>query len=140
LLGCGITQPKYVDYSGGTGTATAAATRTDTTTATGTGTDDACAQEALALFTEQVGGSVDATCATASCHALTAIQGQALKAGDHETNRRRLLAYTGGVASKLFDKISLNGQTHGGGDRSDALPLANIEAWLDKEAECNATP
>lgn len=136
LLGCGITQPKYVDYSDGTGTATGSGTGTGT----GTGASSPCAQEALTLFTAEIGGILDATCATSSCHALTSIQGEPLKAGDHAGNRDQLLAYTGGVASKLFDKISLNGQTHGGGDKSGALPLATIEAWLDKEAECNATP
>jgi hypothetical protein len=124
LAGCGITQPKYVDHGDGS-TSTAAATELSE-----------CEKTALATFTSTMQPVVGATCATASCHQLTQVEGATLSSSDAAKNRAQLLKFTGTSAATLFDKISLSGQTHGGGDQSGALPLATIEAWTSQEAAC----
>lgn len=145
LVGCGLVQPKFVNYSNKTGTSggpsTANATQVGTSAGTevATETDSAC----LEVFGELIAPAINDSCAVSGCHAVVAIPkqgGQSLQAGNDARNRAQLLAYSGGIATKLFNKISQNGQSHGGGDKSGTLPLVNIEAWLAKEAECNATP
>lgn len=124
VLGCGITTPKYVDYTdAGTGTSG------------GGDTNSACAQEALELFQGEVGKAAAQTCASKSCHQTTPIGGQQLKSDDDSVNRKVLKAYNGSTGTKLFNKIS--GGSHGGGDQSSAMPEASISTWLAKEAECD---
>jgi hypothetical protein len=123
LAACGITQPKYVDHdeSGDTDTSTP---------------PTACETAALQAFQSGMQPVVAATCATAGCHLLTTVEGEALSASDASKNRAQLLKFSGGSADTLFNKISQSGQTHGGGDQSGALPKATIETWTAKEAAC----
>ena len=145
VLGCGLIQPRYLNYADKTAIKTNVTTsHTSDVTNGGDAAGSAPSNPAcVQAYTEIMAPVVDRTCAIAGCHVVVAIPksgGQHLQAGDHARNRKQLLAYTGNVSTKLYNKISQKGQAHGGGDKSSALPLALIESWLTKEAECNATP
>lgn len=132
-VSCGIAESKYVNYQ---------EVVTDTETSTTTDTAPAlteCQTEALSLFTSGVNGNLVASCAVNGCHNATGvpISGQNLDPDSVDTNYTVIKAYTGTDANTLFDKLSGN-PSHGGGDRSSDLPLAGIQAWTDKEAECAA--
>jgi hypothetical protein len=125
VLGCGISQPKYINYTDdGTGTAP------------GTVTSSAECIAAQAAFDAQVEPAIKSTCAKAGCHLTQTVAGGLLSVDNTAANRTRLKAYSGGDVDTLFNKISLKAGSHGGGDVSTNLPKANISAWLDKEAAC----
>lgn len=125
-LGCGLNDPKYIDYTeeedGG-----GEADGTD-------GTTECTA--AIAAFDAQM-SAVTNSCAISGCHLTQTISGKPLSSSDSKVNRTQLLAYTGTTSEKLFNKISAaSGQTHAGGNLSAKLPQANIDAWLAEEANC----
>lgn len=122
-VGCGLTDSKYIDYS------------EDGETDGTTGGTAAC-PDAEAEFAAQMQPTLTSTCATATCHQAQTIEGKVLSATDSAVNRAQIKAYTGTTSDKLFNKISLKGTTHSGGNLSAALPKANIDAWLAKEATC----
>ena len=124
--GCGISQPKYINYTDdGSGT-----TKGSTSAAS------AACNAAQAAFDAQIQPAVKSTCAKAGCHLTQTIAGAILSVDNAVTNRTQLKAYASGSADTLFNKISLKDGTHGGGDVSTILPKANISAWIDKESAC----
>jgi hypothetical protein len=145
---CGISQPKYIDYDPESATETTVATGTDTTTDSSTTTDPDGAAEAgdagetaecaaaRTTFETTIQPKVVASCAIAGCHAVQPISGTALSATDAAVNRAQLKAYAAGAAETLFNKLSGSSVSHGGGDQSAALPLADISAWIEQEAAC----
>jgi hypothetical protein len=123
--GCGLTEAKYIDYSDDEGASD--------------GGDDGATEcpDAEAAFASQVQPVVKSTCATAACHKITTIAGKTLSPDDATNNRAQLKAYTGTTSDKIINKIGLKTTPqHGGGDQSAALPKANVDAWLAKEATC----
>ncbi len=118
---CGIIEPDYRDYTQGTPTTAPPVVETPECTAAG------------AEFAAQMATPVK-TCL--SCHTATSISGKALKNGDDAVNRAQLKAYATAAPDKLFNKISLSGTTHQGGNHSATMPKANIDAWLAKETLC----
>ena len=60
-----------------------------------------------------------------------------LLSGNDKAPANRVALYDStATVDDLFDKISLNGKTHSGGDRSGDLPKANIELWMAQEEAC----
>lgn len=85
---------------------------------------------ALAVFEERMAASVDATCATAQCHATSTINEKTLVKGDASNNRDVLWSYA--QSDDLVAK--LDGTTgHGGGVKITDIGLENINAWLEAE-------
>ena len=126
---CGISDPKYVNYiEADPGTTTLPASE--------------CATAALGLFTANVHSVLITSCATAACHAATAISGSPLSLSSAAENKTIISKYTGTDPEILFNKLSAsptaNPPGHGGADQSGQLPLSQIKEWTDKEAECAA--
>ena len=136
ILGCGSKyEPEDPPTTDGTTTASGDSdSGSNTTGGDETSTTTDC--DKLGAFTTNISSAVDRTCATQNCHNAVKISGSTLTAGDHDNNRKALLAFTATDANTLFNKISINGQSHGGGDLSTTLPLARIQAWLTEEARC----
>jgi hypothetical protein len=121
--GCGLWEPEYRDYTA-TGAVTAPVT-----------TESAECKAALAEFTAQIEPGIDRTCV--QCHEATTIAGTRLIAKNATNNRKALSGYAKGSADKLYNHYSQqNGEQHGGGAQGTALPKANVDAWMTKEALC----
>ena len=87
------------------------------------------------IFLAQIQPAIAKSCA--GCHGIGAGGGLTLSNGNENApaNRAALFDATGTV-DELFNKISLTGKTHAGGDRSGDLPKANIELWMAEEYAC----
>lgn len=129
VVACGITEPQYIDYSdddtvkdaGGSGTGSAGS--------------PACVA-ALDEFSAQIEPALEKTCITSRCHVEQTIGATTMKKGDAAGNRDGVKRFSAGSAEKFFNKLSKTGVGHGGGDQGAALPKANVDAWIAKEAAC----
>lgn len=124
FAGCGITQPKYIDYQ---------ADDDDDGGETDSTDSEACVA-AQTAFDENIEPAIEATCATSSCHLTTTIAGSKLSASDSAANRKQLKAYTGTSATKLNQQ--LDGSHSGGPAARNALTTTAIDAWIEKEPAC----
>jgi hypothetical protein len=87
------------------------------------------------IFLAQIQPAIDSVCA--SCHGNGAGGGLDLFNGNDKASANRAFLYDAtGTTDELFNKISLNGKTHDGGNRSADLPKANIELWMAEEEAC----
>lgn len=121
VTGCGLTDPKYVEYEGGDST-----------------TETAECEEGTASFAENI--TFVASCAIQGCH-LTG-GGDLTLNNDPTADRTALLAmlskYTD--ASGLYDKIAgQNGQSHTGVSAASSVDLAKLQAWEEVEKNCPTT-
>jgi hypothetical protein len=114
--GCGLFEPRYEKYG----------------ETASENPDDPCVTAALSEFAAQIEPAIAATCGP-GCHIAQTIGDGPLIIGDPANNRARFKAYASGDADKLFNKISLNNESHSGGDVSASLPKATIDAWLATE-------
>ncbi len=124
LVGCGLSDPTYVDYAEG-GDATS-------------GDLTECQKAALTAFETNIQPVIVATCSPAgSCHSTQPVASKSLSRNDASTSKSALLTYTGTDSTRLYNKIAQeSGQTHGGGGLGSTLPKATIDLWMTKEAEC----
>ena len=97
------------------------------------GDPEECPPESI--FLAQIQPAINSVCA--SCHVNGAGGGLDLLNGNDKAPANRALLYDAtGSVDELFNKISLNGKTHDGGNRSGDLPKANIELWMAQEDAC----
>ncbi len=120
LSSCGIFESEYIDY-------------TEESEAT-VDTTSACATAAIESFETEMQPGIKSNCSSSGCHLSHATT--PLSPTDTTTNRNELTEYANGSAETLFNKVSTNGVSHSGGDRSADISEANIEAWISAEAEC----
>lgn len=129
FIGCGMEEGEYVSYD--------KPSTPDSEIATEDLTEDeqveegGCDAEALKVFRLMVSPAIDSSCS--NCH--DADHSLPLLNGQHSSNRVSLTDWTGEDAQKLFSWIS-NPGVHNGGDQSAALPLSQIEAWIEAEQLC----
>jgi hypothetical protein len=125
---CGLNDPKYVNY-------------VEEVPANVPEPPSGCEAEALALFTSNINDVLAGGCGGGACHVdggSVPISGITLSDADVNTNYGAFKAYTGADPAVLYGKISTETGSHGGGDKSGAMPLEGITEWTDKEAECAA--
>ncbi len=95
--------------------------------------DPECPPESI--FLAQIQPAINSSCS--GCHTNGAGGGLDLLNGNDKAPANRVALYDStATVDDLFDKISLNGKTHSGGDRSGDLPKANIELWMAQEDAC----
>lgn len=123
---CGITKPRYIEY----GEQDAGTAGTEGVTGETTGTTDNTTTDPAAVFALKIQPAIEKSCALSSCHGAGS-GGLTLTAGQAEANRTALKEFADN-AQTLFDKIS--SASHGGGDQSGNMPLADIEAWFNAES------
>lgn len=119
--GCGISTPKYIDYTDGASDGT-----------TGGEAANTCQKEALSLFATTIEPAIDSTCSAVGCHANQA-PGLVLKANDASGNKAVIKTYLKSDAQRFTTKFK---GSHQGRDQSQTLPQTTIDTWLAKEAEC----
>lgn len=96
-------------------------------------------------FDTNIQTAITGSCATGDCHnngdsASGFIELNTGAAGSAAAiaNRKTLRDYfTGGSVEDFFDKISTDGQSHGGGDRSGDLTYTELTNWWNAEDNCN---
>ncbi len=128
LVACGLVSSDYKPYEyvpNGDGTGTGEAEGSE-------GSAECPAGSQLAAYQANLATPVNATCASASCHA--SISKMLLKSNEDDANRQKILTYSTGDAALLIGFLHSAG--HQGGNMSSVLSAAAIETWLATEAKC----
>jgi len=136
---CGIAKPRYIEYEDKESTTAAVEGEDEGGIGTGGGGEAGdgpaeCPPETV--FIAHIQPAINTSCG--GCHGSSAGGGGLILLngnGNAPANRAALYDSTDNV-NDLFDKISLNGKTHGGGNRSGDLPKAKIELWMAQEDAC----